>query len=77
MIRHTERVGQVTETRAVEGPEFFTIEVDYVTEGGVRKTLALAHNDADMLRARLVDMFETMEPETRKRSFMASIRRKR
>jgi hypothetical protein len=77
MIKHPERVSRVVGGRTVETDGYFTLEVDYVTEGGVAKTLTLAHIDADALRVALVSQFENMEPEERKRSFFASGRRKR
>lgn len=77
MIRHTERVARVGETRTVDTGEYFVIEVDYVTEGGITKTLTLAHGDADALRVNLINAMDAMEPEARKRSFFASLRRKR
>lgn len=77
MIRHTEHVGAVTESRTVDAGEYFVIEIDYVTEGGIRKTLRLPHGEADKLRVALIGEIDAMEPEARKRSFIASLRRKR
>lgn len=77
MLKHTERVAKVGEARTVETGDFYTIEVEYVTAGGVRKVLTLAHGDADRLRVALVGEFDSMEPEARQRSFFASLRRKR
>lgn len=76
-IKHTERVARIGDARTVETDGYFTIEVDYVTEGGVHMTLRLAHADADTLRTRLEGETDSMEPEARKRSFMASLRRQR
>jgi hypothetical protein len=78
MIKHNENVKQVIPgARTVEADGYFTLEVDYVTEGGITKTLRLAHIDADTLRAALNGEFDSMEPEERKRSFFASGRRSR
>jgi hypothetical protein len=76
-IRHAEKVSRVGESRSVETGSFYTLEVDYVTMGGVRKTLVLPHCVAESLRAALADEFETMPEERRKRSFFASFKRNR
>jgi hypothetical protein len=39
--------------------------------------LTIAHGDADWLRVLLINEFDYMEPEKRKRSFFNSLRRKR
>lgn len=77
MLKHPERVASIGEGRTVAGDDFAVIEVDYVTEGGIRKTLRLAHSDADKLRVMLIGELDAMDPEVRKASFMASARRKR
>ncbi|MFI8830579.1 hypothetical protein ACIGPN_06075 [Streptomyces afghaniensis] len=70
-------MARIGEARIVQGEAYDTIEIDYETAGGIRKTLRLAHGDADILRVRIVGEIEGMEPERRKRSFLASLRRKR
>lgn len=77
MMRHTERVAKFTEARSVETGDYFTIEVDYETEGGIRKTLSMPHGVADALRVYIINEVDDMDPEVRKRSFFASLRRKR
>lgn len=77
MLRHTERVASFTEARTVDTGEFLTIEVDYVTEGGVSKTLRMAHSDAAALRVFIVNEIDDMSLEVRERSWIASLRRKR
>jgi hypothetical protein len=76
-VKHTENVARVIEARTVETGKYYTIEVDYVTAGGVTKCMRLAHGDADWFRVLLINEFDYMEPEKRKRSFFASLRRKR
>lgn len=76
-IRHAEKVSRVSESRSVETGSYYTLEVDYVTMGGVRKTLVLPHCVAESLRAALVDEIEAMSDERRKRSFFASFKRNR
>lgn len=75
--RYVEKIGRIGETRTVETGKYFTLEVDYVTAGGVSKTLTLAHSDADWLRAAIVDALDGLPEERRKRSFFASLRRNR
>jgi hypothetical protein len=77
MIKHPERIARIGEARTVSGEAYDVIEVDYVTEGGIAKTLRLAHGDADRLRAALIGEFDSMDPEHRERSFMNSLRRQR
>ncbi|WP_329544668.1 hypothetical protein OG548_08090 [Streptomyces sp. NBC_01356] len=76
-MRHTENVSRITDSRLVPGPEFVTIEIDYTTGGGIKKTLRLAHGDADQVRVRIVGELESMPKVVRDRSFWASLRRKR
>jgi hypothetical protein len=61
----------------VETGSYYTLEVDYVTMGGVRKTLVLPHCVAESLRAALAGEFEEMSDERRRRSFFASFKRNR
>lgn len=77
MLKHPERVAAIGEARTVRGEEYAVIEVDYVTEGGIRKTFRLAHADADKLRVAIVGELESMPDGVRQASFMASARRKR
>jgi hypothetical protein len=77
MLRHAENVRQITDYRAVDTGKFVTFEFDYVTASGVKKTLRLAHCDADRMRALIVGECEAMDDSKRKRSFWASLRRKR
>lgn len=77
VARYVEKIGRVGETRTVETGKYFTLEVDYVTAGGVTKTLSLAHCEADVLRVALQDAIGGMPEDRRKRSFFASLRRKR
>jgi hypothetical protein len=74
-MRHAEKVARVTEARTVESGSYFTFEVDYVTAGGVRKTLVLPHSVGESLRATLTDEVDAMPAERRKRSFFASMKR--
>lgn len=76
-MKHAEKVARFIEARTVETGKYYTIEVDYVTAGGVSKVLTIAHGDADWLRVLLINEFDYMEPEKRKRSFFNSLRRKR
>lgn len=76
MIRHAEKISQVTDSRVVETGKFYTIEVDYVTAGGVRKTLVMPHCVADRVRVAIASEIEIMPEERRKRSFFASFKRK-
>ncbi|MGW4986285.1 hypothetical protein ACWEQ3_01360 [Streptomyces mirabilis] len=75
-IRHREFVDKVTEWRAVETDGYYTIEVDYATDHGIKKTLVMPHGIADAMRMAIVSEFECMEPEVKKASFWASLRRK-
>jgi len=77
MIKHPERVASIGEARVISGEAYDMIEVDYATEGGISKTLRLAHCEADQLRALLISQLDGMEPERRKFSFFNSLRRKR
>lgn len=76
-LRHPERVAKIGDSRTVDTGEFDTIEVDYVTEGNVTKTLRLPHCLASQLRSALADELDAMPEERRKVSFPASLRRKR
>jgi len=76
-IRHAEKVSRVTASRATDTGSFITLEVDYVTASGIRKTLVLPHCVAESLRASIADELDYMEPERRKRSFFASLKRSR
>ncbi len=77
MIKHPERVAAIGEARTVPSEDYAMIEIDYVTEGGIRKTLRLAHADADKLRVAIVGELESIPDGVRQASFMASARRKR
>jgi hypothetical protein len=59
----------------VESGSYFTLEVDYVTASGIRKTLVLPHSVGESLRAALEDEIAAMPAERRKRSFFASLKR--
>lgn len=76
-IKHNERVASIGDSRTIAGEDFDYVEVDYVTEGGIRKTLRLPLSDAGDLRTQLAKQIDGMEPERRKRSFMASLKRAR
>jgi hypothetical protein len=75
-MRHTENVKQVTDWRAVDTGKYVTVEVDYTTASGIKKTLRLPHCVADTMRVAIVSEFEGMEDDKRKRSFWASLRRR-
>lgn len=77
MLKHVENIARVTEARTVDTGKYFTLEVDYVTAGGVSKCLKLAHGDADWLRVLLTNEFDAMPADRKRRSFFASLRRKR
>jgi hypothetical protein len=76
-IRHTENVKQVTDWRAVDTGKYVTVEVDYVTASGIKKTLRLPHCVADAMRVAIVSEFESLDDDKRTRSFWASLRRNR
>lgn len=76
-IRHIENIGRVTESRLVAGPKYATVEIDYVTAGGVQKTLKLAHGEAEQIRAAIGGALDIMPEGVRKGSFFASLKRKR
>jgi hypothetical protein len=76
-LRHVENVGRITESRLIAGPKYATVEIDYTTAGGVSKTLRLAHGEAEMIRAAIVDELESMPEGARRGSFFASLKRKR
>jgi hypothetical protein len=76
-MRHVENVGRVSESRLVPGSKYLTIEIDYTTAGGVKKTLKLAHSEADAIRAAIMGELEVVPPKARAGSFFASLRRKR
>lgn len=76
-MRHVEKVGRVTESRMIPGPKYVTFEIDYVTAGGVKKTLKLAHSEADAIRAAIMGELESMPAAVRTGSFFNSLRRKR
>lgn len=75
--RYVEKIGRIGETRTIETGKYFTLEVDYVTAGGVSKTLKLAHSDAARLAVAIDSEFAALPEERRKRSFFASLRRNR
>lgn len=74
-MRHAEKVAKVTVVRTVETGSYYTLEVDYVTASGIRKTLVMPHSVAESVRASLADEVEAMPLERRKRSFFASMKR--
>lgn len=76
-MRHAEKVARITDSRTVNSGAYDTIEVDYVTTGGVKKSLILPHCIADHMRASIIGEFECMSDERRRRSFFASFKRKR
>lgn len=53
MLRHDERVGAVERVRPVVTDGGLIMEIDYLTEGGIRKTLKLPHDDARKLKVAL------------------------
>jgi hypothetical protein len=77
MPRYMEKIGRIGDVRTVETGKYFTLEVDYVTAGGISKTLTLAHSDAAWLGSTIHDALTELPEERRKRSFFASLRRKR
>lgn len=76
-MRHVENLSKVTASRLVPGPKYVTIEVDYTTAGGVKKTLKLAHSEAEQIRAAIVAELDVMPIGARKGSFFNSLKRKR
>lgn len=76
-MRHIENVGRVSESRLVPGPKFVSLEIDYTTAGGVKKTLKLAHGEAEQLKSAILAELEMMPPPARKASFFNSLKRKR
>lgn len=76
-MRHVENIGRISESRLIPGPKYVTIEVDYTTAGGVKKTLKLAHGEAEQIRAAIVAELDVMPPAARKGSFFNSLKRKR
>jgi hypothetical protein len=76
-MRHAEKIGRITEARTIDSGGYYTIEVDYVTTGGVKKTLVMPHCIADIMRVSIIGEIECMTDEARKRSFFASFKRKR
>lgn len=76
-MRHREAVEKISDWRAVETGEYYTVEIDYTTASGIKKTLVMPHGIADAMRMAIVSEFECMTDEVRKRSFWASLRRKR
>ncbi|MFF8942870.1 hypothetical protein ACF1A5_11475 [Streptomyces sp. NPDC014864] len=76
-MRHTESVGRVTDYRLVPGPKYVTVELDYTTAGGVKKTLKLAHCEAEQIRTGIASALEDMPVGPRRGSFFNSLRRKR
>lgn len=53
MLRHDERVGAVERVRPAASGEEVIMEIDYLTEGGIRKTLKLRQEDARKLKVAL------------------------
>lgn len=76
-MRHVENMGKITASRLVPGPKYVTIEVDYTTAGGVKKTLKLAHSEAEQIRAAIMSELDVMPSAVRKGSFFNSLKRKR
>jgi hypothetical protein len=76
-MRHVENVGKITDWRLVPGPKYVTVELDYTTASGVKKTLRLAHCEAEQVRSGIVGALEGMPDGPRKGSFWNSLRRKR
>lgn len=76
-LRHVENIGRIAAARLVPGPKYVTIELDYTTAGGVKKTMKLAHGEAEQIRAAITAELDDMPPGARKASFFASLRRKR
>ncbi|MEU0245138.1 hypothetical protein ABZ192_12535 [Streptomyces sp. NPDC006235] len=73
MIRHTEEASEVVGVRLDTSEEVAMLELDYVTPGGIRKTLRVRHTDAFKVRSGIAEVFDEMDPEARKRSSFASL----
>jgi hypothetical protein len=76
-FRHVENIGRISTARLVPGPKYVTIEIDYMTEGGVSKTLKLAHGDAEDVRGLIGRALDSMPALPRRGSFFASLKRAR
>lgn len=76
MLRHDESIQTITETRVVPTKDFLTFEIDYVTPGGIHKTLHIAHHAADRIRNAVVSAVEAMPPAARAHSLTKSAQRK-
>lgn len=77
MTRYVEKIGRIQAARTIETGKYFTLEIDYVTAGGVTKTLSVPHYEADLLRVSLHNEIDDIPEERRKRSFFASFHRRR
>ena len=71
MIKHAENVDQVKAARAVEAGDVFMIEIDYVTPGGIVKTMCLPFRQASRLRGLVMDAMQAISLEERQRSFFS------
>jgi hypothetical protein len=76
-LRHIENIGRVTEGRLNAGPKYASVEIDYVTAGGIQKTLKIAHGEAEQIRALIGEALDVMPERVRKGSFFASLKRNR
>lgn len=75
VIKHAMDVDKVVSAKLVKTGEFFTVEVEVLCPGRIRKVLRIPHNEASFLESALNAEVATMTDEQRKRSFFASIRR--
>ena len=72
MIKHAENVDRIKEARAVAAGEAVMIEIDYVTPGGITKTMRLPFRQASRVRGLIMDAIQTVPMDDRKRLMLAS-----
>ncbi|MGX1133224.1 hypothetical protein RKD49_005414 [Streptomyces glaucescens] len=76
-MRHPENVDCVTQVRTVDTGDYVTFEFDYTTASGIKKTLRIPHSEVDKVRVAIAGEYDCMGKDKQRRSFFASLRRKR
>jgi hypothetical protein len=76
-IKHAVDVDKVVRATLVETGGFFTIEVEVLCPGSIKKVLRIPHDEASFLESLVHTELGTLTDEERKHSFFASIRRDR
>jgi hypothetical protein len=76
-VKNTVQVAKVVGVTVTDEDRrgYVDFEVEVKTEGGIKMTLSIPHNEADWLRVLIIGEIESMPDTVRRHSFVNSIRR--